>query len=105
MTEISWYFDLKIRVNGSPRTALLSHGFASDTVLKYIQIDSTPQVCSNQAHKEKESRPHDGTYEGTYPFVPPPTYSAPVNHYRCSQFPPAFVGLAARTVPPLRLQC
>src|SRR6266481_3079612 len=45
---------------------------------------------------EEESRGLDGTNTGTYPFVPPLAYSAHANPYGCSQFPPAFVGLAAR---------
>ena len=37
-----------------------------------------------------------GTMTGTIPFVPSATYNAPANSCRCSQFPPAFVGRAAR---------
>ena len=37
-----------------------------------------------------------GTSTVTTPFVPSATNSAPANSCRCSQFPPAFVGRAAR---------
>jgi hypothetical protein len=33
---------------------------------------------------------------GTIPFVPSATYSEPASSYGFSQFPPAFVGRAAR---------
>ena len=45
---------------------------------------------------EKESRSDQGTNDGTYPFVPLATYSAPAIPCVCSIFPPAFVGRAAR---------
>ena len=92
MTEINGCFDRKFRPLGAPIYKAAQGFFSNRFTLIYIHIDSTHTCVSF----EKENRRNQGTNGGIYRFMPSPTYSAPTNPCRCSLFPPAFVGLAAR---------
>ena len=78
----------------TPNYVAKKQPFSKAQRLLYTQINiHTRRVFFS---KEGKSANIGDTNDGIHPFMPTPTYSAPTNPCRCSQFPPAFVGLAAR---------